>query len=68
MGIFVDDINNLGVLDVLEILQCLFVGLFAEVMHDNHFEVVLLVSEVYEVLDPAVRLHDQVDQFFIYYM
>lgn len=35
-------------------------------MHHNHLKVVLLVCEVYQVLDATVGLHDQVNQVFVY--
>lgn len=65
MGIFVDNLYNLRVFHVFEVLQSLLIGLFTEVVHDDHFKIILFISKVNEVLDPAMRLHDQIDQFFV---
>jgi hypothetical protein len=34
-------------------------------MHDNHFEVILLIGEVDQILNAAVGLHDQVHQVLV---
>lgn len=66
MGVFVDHVHNFRIPDILEVVEGLRVVLLAQIMNDDHFEVVLLIGEVYQVLNSAMGLHYQVDQVFIY--
>jgi hypothetical protein len=65
VGVFVYDIDDFGVLHVLEVLQRLLVGLFAQIVHHDHLEVVLAVRVGDQVLDASVRLHHQIDQLLV---
>ena len=65
VGVFIDHIHYSGVLHVLEILQCLLVGLLREVVHHDHLEVVLPISKANQVPDSSVGLHDQIDKLLI---
>lgn len=65
MRIFVNDFNYSSIFDISKIFECFLVGLLREIMHHNHFEVVLSVGETDQVPDPSMRLHDQIHQLFI---
>ncbi len=68
MRVFVDYFCDFVILNVLQVVEGLFIILFRQVVHDNHLEVVLLVSEVYQVLNPPMGLHYQVHQLLVYHV
>ena len=66
MRIFIDDILYFGILDIFEVLQCLFICLFRQVVHHNHLEIMFLIGKTNQISYSAMRLHNQIHQLLVY--
>lgn len=67
MRILVYDLGNLvGVFDIFQVIEGFVVALFWQVMDDDHFDVAFFIGKVDEILDTAMRHHDQVYEILVY--
>lgn len=66
MGVLVDHFCGFAeIFDILEIVQCLIVALFRQIMDDNHLNIALLIGEIDQILNPPMRHHNKIDKILI---
>jgi hypothetical protein len=65
MSIFINHFTDLFISDFLQVVDCHFEVLLIDMMQNNHLEVVFLLSELDNVLNSSMRLHDAVNKIFI---
>jgi hypothetical protein len=61
MRVFIDNVNNLSILHILQVLQSFLIGFLGQIVHNNHLKIILFIGKINQVLYSPMRLHYQVD-------